>query len=122
MPETAREIGLVVDLENGIDERVDPNKCFAAMCGYLDKMRKSFDDDLGIAVWAYHAGPGNIAWAIDEFWKSPKGQALKDKKINVHRLLQNPQVRTNVIGNLGDETELYPYKAVAATEILEESS
>lgn len=118
MPDTAREMGLVVD-PDGVDERVDPNKCFAAMCGYLAKMRQLFDDDLGVAVWAYHAGPGNVAWAIDEFWKSPEGQALEEKKINVHRLLQNPQVRTNVISQLEDETELYPYKAVAAAEILQ---
>ena len=146
MEDTAREMELRVDEE--VDERTDTNKCFKAMSGYLNKQRDFFGGNLGFAIWAYHAGPGNVAWAIQEYLIDTKGVdigSLKDAykaqdavairkvsgevfkwtsdpdlKLNVHQVLSNSRVIEKVIPKLEDETELYVYKAIGGAEIFTE--
>lgn len=148
MVNTAIEMGLRVDED--VDERTDTNKCFKAMSGYLDKQRDFFGGNLGFAIWAYHAGPGNVGWAIQEYLIDAKGidiGNLKDAyntqdqiaikrisgeiykwvsdpelKLNVHHVLSNPRVVEKVIPQLEDETELYVYKAIAGAEIFAEQN
>ena len=143
MPETAKRYGLVVNDE--IDQRTDPDKCFRAMCNYLQDMRKMFGNDLGIAIWGYHAGEGNVFDALWVYFKDVEGadlgnflaatsseeaqaiaKAYSEKitqgKVNVHKILANEAVKSKVLNFLGDETELYVYKAVAGAEIIKEQS
>ena len=148
LPKTAREYGLEVDKifdesvpenpDKYVDERIT-DKCFEAMCKYIATMRESFGGDLGITVWAYHAGQGNVYSALREYFidtmdrdfgdatdfESPDNQKIvknysdqiKKSNLNVHQLLSNERVRQNVLAFLGDETDLYASKAVAAAEI-----
>lgn len=142
LPETARSLGLRVDDE--VDERIDPEKNFRAMCAYLAQMKEIFGDNLGIAGWAYHAGPGNVYAGVREYFKDTEGvdlgdavdfesddnqkivkaysEKIKSSKLNVHELLSNPAVQYEIHGilHLEDETELYVYKAVAGAEIMSE--
>ncbi len=139
---TARRFGLTVDSE--VDERVDPNKCFKAMSQYLSTMREEFGGNLGIAVWGYHAGEGNVYSALREYFKDteevdlgdvglvlenpvalPKltakyNQKIKETNLSVHQLLSNRAVRDNVLVFLEDETNLYVYKAVGGAELFGE--
>ncbi len=139
MPGTARRFGVRVDVQ--VDERVDPTKAFGAMCQYLATMRNMFGGDAGIATWGYHAGEGNVYDALWVYFKdkeradlgnflaatsSEEAQAIakaysekiSQSKVSVHKILANEAVKSKVLNFLGDETELYPYKAVAAAEIL----
>jgi membrane-bound lytic murein transglycosylase D len=67
MPETAREMGLVVN--NTIDERFDPYKSTQAATKYLKKMYEQFQD-WGLALSAYNAGPAKINWALKQLGNS----------------------------------------------------
>jgi len=148
MEDTAREMELRVDSE--VDERTDTTKCFMAMSGYLNKQRDFFGGNLGFGIWAYHAGPGNVAWAIQEYLidtertdigslkdayeaqdavaiRKVSGEVFKwtsdpDLKLNVHQVLSNPRVMERVIPALEDETELYVYKAIAGAEVFAEQN
>ena len=135
---TAQHYDLVVN--NQVDERGDPAKNIRAMADYLKVMTNLFGNP-GIAVWGYHAGEGNVYAALREYFidtvkqdpgdivKAPDYESAKpiqDKfkhllekyKPNIHQILSNPRVQSKVLSNLGDETELYVYKAVAADELL----
>ena len=139
---TAKQLGLEVSDEN--DERLDPQKNIAAGISYLDENLKLFSD-IGLAVWAYHAGPQNVSLALKTYLESigekdafDYVQALKEGKldrakyvwrsyatkgeINVHRILQNPKVQLIALAGLSDETELYPYKVAAASIIWDAKS
>ncbi len=124
MPDTAREMGLIVN-EN-IDERVTrPDKAFDAMFSYVAKYRDLFGGDLGIAVWNYHAGPGNVGEAIRLYFLEENGvdigelnfkvygDLIKQKKLNAAKLLSNARVKQQLLPRLEDETELYPAKAAS---------
>ena len=134
---TAKQLGLEVSDDN--DERLDPQKNISAGISYLNQNLKIFSD-IGLAVWAYHAGPQNVSMALKTYLESigekdafdyvgalEEGKLERAKyvwrayttkgEINIHRLLQNPKVQLLVLGGLGDETELYPYKVVASSII-----
>lgn len=142
MPETARRFGLIVN-ENR-DDRIDPAKCFKAQCEYLATMREMFGGDLGIAIWGYHAGEGNVYSALRQYFYDTEGEdygsavsrdpqeaqtaakkyreLIKSRKLNIHTLLQNPRVIAKVIDKLQDETQLYVFKAVAGAELVEKET
>lgn len=141
LPDTARQYGLRVD--ETVDERTDPDKCFNAMCNYLYDLRERFGGELGIAVWGYHAGDGNVYAALRAYFLDTERmdlgdiitdsyedaqriangytEKIKHSGLNVHQLLSNKAVKRNVLAYLEDETELYIYKAVAGAEIFAES-
>jgi len=134
---TAQILGLDTE-ENppaGGDERLEPKKNIEAGLRYLSNNLKLFPD-IGVAVWSYHAGEQNISNAIKvylqdlgeedayslleavdigkldrakEVWRA----YLTKDNLNIHKLLQNQKVKDEIIENLGDETELYPYKVFA---------
>jgi hypothetical protein len=66
MPETAKEMGLVVDPERGIDERTDISKAGPAAVKYVRKHLADFDGDLAKTAAAYNAGAGNVRAAIEK--------------------------------------------------------
>jgi len=127
MRDAAIEMGLRVDDE--VDERLIPEKAIPAMFGYIAKYRDLFGDNLGMSVWNYHAGPGNIGEAIRLYFLDTEdidigeldfkayGDLIKQRKLNVHRILSNPRVIEQLLSRLEDETELYPAKAAAAAEL-----
>ena len=127
MRDAAIEMGLQVDDE--VDERLIPEKAIPAMFGYVAKYRDLFGGNLGISVWNYHAGPGNVGEAIWlYFWDTESidigeldfkvyGDLIKQRGLNVHRLLANTRVIEQLLLRLEDETELYPAKAAAGAEL-----
>ena len=144
LPDTARQYGLLVNEE--VDERTNPDKCFLAMCNYLSDLRDKFGGDLGIAVWGYHAGDGNVYGTLRAYFQDTEGidlgdiisdsadeamrvaqaysQKIKQTKLNIHRLLSNSAAKYEILVNRGltDETELYTYKAVGGAEIFAEQN
>lgn len=133
MEVTAARYGLKVD--ETIDERLDPKKAIPAMCSYLADLHLEFLDP-GLAVWAYHAGEGNVYSALRAYFKNVDGQdygdvvtsqdpaiaekyrrLIAERNLTVHQVLENRQVQSEVLSQLGDETELYVYKVVAASQL-----
>lgn len=127
MEDAAIEMGLRVDDE--VDERLIPEKAIPAMFGYIAKYRALFGGNLGISVWNYHAGPGNVGEAIRLYFLDSEGidigeldfkvygDLIKQRGLNVHRLLSNPRVIEQLLSRLEDETEFYPAKTAAAAEL-----
>ncbi|OGD86767.1 hypothetical protein A2Z23_02850 [Candidatus Curtissbacteria bacterium RBG_16_39_7] len=131
---TARGLGLTV--AEGNDERLIPEKNISAALLNFDNNLKLFSD-IGLAVWAHHAGPQNVSQALKIYLSSIgekdafnlseaeklgnldrakyvwRAYVTKDG-LNIHRLLQNPQVKLFVVPTLSDETEFFPYKIVAS--------
>jgi len=139
---TAKQLGLEVTDEK--DERLDPQKNIAAGISYLNENLKLFSD-IGLAVWAYHAGPQNVSVALKTYLQSigekdaysyteALQEGLLDRakyvwrayvtkgEINVHQILQNPKVQLEALAGLTDETELYPYKVAASSIIWDAKS
>ncbi|MEO6254561.1 MAG: lytic transglycosylase domain-containing protein [Ferruginibacter sp.] len=98
MPETARELGLVV---NGVvDERNDFNKATHAACKVLANYYLYIRKRFGISSWvltaaAYNNGIGNIQ------------NAIKKQGTNYFQM------------NLNEETAAYVYKIIAVKELFE---
>lgn len=65
MPETAKQYGLKVEPQAGIDERTDPAKSRLAMGKYVTALMKMFEGDLEKVAAAYNAGQGNVRKAIE---------------------------------------------------------
>lgn len=131
---TARVLGLTVN--DQIDERIDPEKNIEAGLSYLKQNLQLFSD-IGLATWAYHAGPQNVSVALKTYLKSVgedeafdfleaerlekldrtkyvwRSYVTKDG-LDIHKLLQNPSVKLFFLPTLSDETELYPYKITAS--------
>ncbi|MCR4325143.1 MAG: lytic transglycosylase domain-containing protein [Candidatus Curtissbacteria bacterium] len=106
MPETARDLGLRVDGE--IDERENPYLCIIKMTEYLSALVTTFDGDVGKAIWAYHAGQGNVLRAE---------KSMKKKAPNAHAMLKDGRVVNFIYEEgLGDDTENYLYKTLAAAK------
>lgn len=138
---TAKVLGLTVNDE--VDERLDPEKNIEGGLSYLRQNLQLFSD-LGLAVWAYHAGPQNVSVALKTYLKSVgedeafdfaeadrsglldrakyiwRAYVTKDG-LDTHKLLQNPNVKLFVLPTLYDETELYPYKVLASSILFDAS-
>ena len=139
---TAKTLGLSTAENN--DERLDPEKNIKAGLTYLSNNLRLFSD-IGLAVWSYHACQQNVSVALKTYLKSIgekdafdyleaeregkldrakyvwKAYVTKDG-LNVHKLIDNPLVKLQVLSTLGDETELYPYKVLASTIIYQTHS
>lgn len=138
---TAKTLGLKID--KNVDERLDPEKNIQAGISYLDQNLELFSD-AGLAVWAHHAGTQNVAKALKVYLQSIGEEEAYDfveavnsgvldrakyvwrayvtrDNLNVHKLLQTPALGP-FLADLSDETELYPYKVVAASILFEASS
>lgn len=60
MPDTANSLGVKVDLENGIDNRNNPELNIMGGVKYISQQLKTFNGDVRLALAAYNAGPGNV--------------------------------------------------------------
>ncbi len=69
MPETARELGLIVPkyqdkrkpkLDSHIDERFDPHKNLHAGLTYFNMLVEKYEGNLTLALGAYNIGPGKV--------------------------------------------------------------
>ena len=74
MKTTGKSYGLEVN--NTIDERMDPSKSTEAALNYLQDLHERFGD-WTLAIAAYNCGPGNVRKAIrksgsNDFWKLKK--------------------------------------------------
>ncbi len=95
--------------------------------------------DYGLAVWSYHAGPGNVYHALRLYFKDKTGKdygdldeklgkkdidiyseyrdLIKNNNLNLFTLFQDAKVN-DFLNSLSDETNLYTWKAIAANEII----
>ena len=136
---TAKNLGLAVDDQS--DERLNPDKNIEAGLRYLDQNLALFSD-IGLAVWAHHAGPNNVSKAVKiylknlgeedafEFVEAEKLGKLDRAKyvwrayvtkdgMDVHKVLDNFTVRVTFLSTLDDESALYTYKVAAAAVLFE---
>ena len=134
MPDAAKRYGLSVDPAN--DERKNPQKSIVAMCQYLRDLNNEFLDQ-GLAVWGYHAGEGNVYEGLRTYFmdiddndygdpiEGPQAvqsaesyrKLIRERNLTVHDVLQNPRVKKEFLSTLKDESELYIYKVVAASQL-----
>lgn len=130
MPGTARSLGLTVNKK--VDERKDVDKNIAAGVSYL-KMNYDRFGDWGLATWAYHAGEGNVAKALNLYAKANTGTSLKGLKdessmrsyvenhgVTIHKLLSNASVKT-MTKKLSDDSAGYPYKVIATATLFKQA-
>lgn len=131
MPGTARALGLTVNKK--LDERKDPVKNINAGIDYL-KMNYERFGDWGLATWAYHAGEGNVAKALQLYAKADTGTKLPGVKeapvlrsyvtsnnITIHKLLSSSAVKT-LTKKLSDDSAGYPYKVLATATLFKNSA
>lgn len=132
---TARQYGV---------DRSDPESSIDGMARYLRDNKKLFGDNMGLAVWSYHAGAGVVMKALQIYFADTRGvdignygQAISDgdaaKREQIERnvkqlvagdkfkladLLANAAVQTKVLHQLEDNSGDYPRGVAAAAEIL----
>lgn len=127
MEGTARQYDLRVDpnwREGGFDDRAFPLRSFDGMAAFLEDHLDKFGGNLGLTLWSYHAGIGNVYKALSLYAQATEGIQLGDLKdektrvghYNLHQVLSHPHVKP-FADSLKDESNLYPYKAVAAAEL-----
>jgi len=143
MPHTAGDYGLKIG--GGIDQRADPVLSIDAAGRYLRNMKALFGGDEGMALWSYHAGPGNVFTALEIYFKDVDhydignyGEALQNNdaaklqkierevkeritnhKLDISKLLSNPKVM-EFTATLHDYSETYPATVVAMGQIIKE--
>ncbi|MBX4200767.1 transglycosylase SLT domain-containing protein [Candidatus Parcubacteria bacterium] len=130
MPGTARNLGLTVNSKG--DQRKNPIKNIDAGMRYLASNYRLFGD-WGLATWAYHAGEGNVAKAVQLYSKEQdnvKLAGLKDVDqmkryieedgTTVHDVLSSSAVK-NFTKKLNDDSSGYPYKVLATAKLFKES-
>lgn len=126
MPSTARNLGLTVNKK--IDERKNPAKNIDAGMRYLRSNYAHFGD-WGLATWAYHAGEGNVAKAVQLYFKEKHNIKLKGLKdtdqmkkyikkngVTVHGVLSSSAVK-KFTKKLNDDSSGYPYKVLATAKL-----
>lgn len=144
MPDTARQYGLIVNGE--VDQRTDPVLSIDVAGRYLRDHKALFGGDEGMAVWAYHAGAGNVYRAIALYAldvhgvligdygeaivnNDPKARQeieekvkklIHDDKLDIEKLFSNEKVRENILSELQDYSESYPYTVTAIAKLIKE--
>lgn len=140
MEHVGRQYGLKIN--KNVDEREDPNKNLEVTTQLLEDLNSTFGDT-GLAIWAYHAGVGNVMEALAEYFddedlrqyqdtfdmKTPNARLaieakarklIYDTKTNVGDILysEKPNVQ-KFLHTLEDDTVNYAIKVVAAQNHLE---
>lgn len=135
MPDTAKRYNV---------DPTNPYESVIGMCEYLSDLREQFGGDMSLAIWAYHAGEGNVMNGLRYYFLNKynfdignyeKSLGMADdkmrldiernakeniKKYNVRAfdLFENPAVRNNVLNDLEDDTENYVYKVIVGAKLL----
>lgn len=130
MPSTARNLGLTVNKK--VDQRKDPAKNIDAGMRYLSSNYFRFGD-WGFATWAYHAGEGNVAKAVQLYFKENYNVALGGLKdieqmkkyitnsgATIYDVLSSSSVK-KFTKKLNDDSSNYPYKVLATAKLFQES-
>jgi len=123
---TAKAVGLRVDSE--VDERLDDEKSIAAM-GKLMRENLEAMGEPGLAIWAYHAGTGNVADVVygylpSKFHKNSTSATVLTAGLTYAELHQqvwpdkHPDT-SQVLRSLNDESEDYVMKVAASVKALE---
>lgn len=140
--DAGRRFGLVRDK---IDDRGDPVKSIKATGEYLADLKNTFGGDIGLAIWGYHAGEGNVMRALRIYFLNTLGEDVGDyqavfnkdavkrekiesrikelivkHKVSVHKVFSNRAAFDQFISKLDDYSSTYPYQAVAAAELFAE--
>ncbi len=88
MPDTARDYGMRVEYdwkEGGVDERAVPQKSIKVMAMYLRDNKRILADDEGLTIWSYHAGIGNVMWALRVYFMNILGVDIGDLGVAIER-------------------------------------
>ncbi len=144
LPDTARQYELIVDDKQ--DQRKDAVLSIDAAGRYLRDHSALFNGDVGLTMWSYHAGVGNVynamrTYFLDEYdtdigsysgaivaddaraRESVEVKArelmLKDK-LSFFKLVTNEAVKTEVIAHLHDYSETYVPSILAILKLEEE--
>ena len=112
-------------------ERNDPEKSIKAGLKYLKQNYDHFGD-LGLAVWSYHAGEGNVCKAVKihaaangvglpSCFENPKSTRnyISENNLTINALLSNSAVQKQLTSRLSDESDGYPYKVMASSHLFE---
>ena len=143
MPETAGDYRLKIG--NGIDQRADPVLSIDAAGRYLRNTKALFGGDEGMALWSFHAGPGNVFTALEIYFldvdhedignygdaigkddektrlhvEEEVNKRIANHKLDVFKLLSNSKVM-EFTAKLRDYSETYPTTVVAVSQIIRE--
>lgn len=144
LPDTARQYGLIVEGE--VDQRSDPKLSIKAAGKYLRDHMDLLGNDVGLTMWSYHAGIGNVYNALDAYSRDKYGKGIgnygeaiinnnfqerqaieqrareliKRDKLDYYKLISNPTVKSEVINHLDDFSETYVPSILAILQIEEE--
>lgn len=121
--ETGRNIGLTIN--DTIDERLIPEKVTPAVAA---EIRKEFDKfgDWGMAFWSHQLGDTQLLEALQLFLRvkynqempdiSTLPQVIKDKRISVFHVLDNPTLQEYFTGPRWDKTDQFLYLVLTTQE------
>ncbi len=141
---TANQYGLKVN-ENQ-DQRADPVLSIDAAGKYLQVHRDLFAGDVGLTMWSYHAGAGNVFEALRFYIIDKHGEdigsygetmddndsterlriekrvrdLIRAEKIGFYDLASNDLVKSKVISKLDDFTETYVPQITAIIQLEDE--
>ena len=142
MPETAKQYKL---MDDKVDHRGDPVLSIDAAGRYLRDTKSLFAGDEGMALWSYHAGPGNVYTALRIYFYDVNHENINDygaaitndnavdreyierrtkeliiqDELDISKLLANPKVM-EFTATLKDYSETYPATVVAMSQIIKE--
>lgn len=143
MEATAKQYDLIT--KEGKDNRGDPVLSIDAAGQYLRDTKALFGGDEGMALWSYHAGPGNVYHALRIYFYDVNHENIDDygaaisndnaearvriekrtkeliaqDKLDISKLLSNPKVK-EFTATLKDYSETYPATVVAMSQIIKE--
>lgn len=140
LPDTARQYGLIVNEKQ--DQRADPVLSIDAAGRYLRDHKTLFGGDVGLTMWSYHAGAGNVYNALQVYFKdkfredigsyseaigkndavarvrveSKAKELMKQDKLDIFKLFSNPAVKVEV-EKLDDFTSSYVPQIIAIMQL-----
>lgn len=136
MVDTGEQYGLI-DKEKGYDHRGDPVLSIDAAGRYLRDHQAMLGGDIGLTIWSYHAGIGNVNEALSVYFQDKYGEDIGfyegnidvDKakklmardKLDFYKLVSNEQVKRKVISKLSDYSDTYVPSILAILQLEEEN-
>ncbi|MGE5041320.1 MAG: transglycosylase SLT domain-containing protein [Candidatus Levyibacteriota bacterium] len=144
MEKTARGAGMVVNDER--DDRVDPFLSLKVAGELLEQNSDFFAGDVGLYIWAHHAGEGTVYKGLEVYFEDVYGEdignygeaiatnnraarehaqeraiaLIKKDHTDISKVLNNTHVQEEVTSKLYDNSKDYVYEVVAASELSNE--